>query len=436
MNPQPEEFCQPPAACCQRRPSDGARAPGRWVPGAWDAVVVGAGPAGCTTAALLAGEGLRVLLLDKSPSPPPKVCGEFLSPGCLRILERIGALRAVLAAGARPLFGMRIHTPAGRTLQATYPREAGCRAAHGLAIPRSLLDPILLDVALKRGAEFAPNFQVSDLVWDADRVVGVRGRLHGRARTLSARLVVGADGRNSVVARRLGPVDRHDWLDKIALVGYVGGAMRAEDVGEVFLGRDRYCILNPIGPDLTNVGLVINRSDFQRGVEPARLLMGAGQTLRGLRDRLAPCRPAGPVRCLGPLAHRARRLAVPGAMLVGDAAGFLDPFTGEGIHAGLRGAELAARIALETFGRDAASCPDPDAYARAWATEFLPKWRLCLGLQHAIRHPALAEWIVSRLEPRPNLATLVMTAVGDLLPARDLGLVGLLRRLVAGSPPA
>ena len=87
----------------------------------WDAIVVGAGPAGCTAATLLAREGLRVVLLEKSAAPPSKVCGEYLSPGCLRILDRIGAVQLVREAGARPLSGMVIHTAAGRSLRATYP---------------------------------------------------------------------------------------------------------------------------------------------------------------------------------------------------------------------------------------------------------------------------------------------------------------------------
>ncbi len=394
-------------------------------------LVVGAGPAGCVVAALFARKGLQVVILDKSAAPPPKVCGEYLSPGCLPILERIAALRTIREVGARPLYGMLIYTPSGQVLRASYPPTH-----HGLAIRRDLLDPILLDLAIKSDAEFLPHFQVSDLVWDGARAVGVRGRHRGQSTCLRARMVIGADGRNSVVARRLGAARRHHWLDKVALLGYVTGARRADDAGEIFLGRDRYCILNPISPELTNVGLVITRREFDPTVEPTRHLLQAAASFPPLGDRLAFARPVAPARCLGPLAYAATRLTAPGALLIGDAAGFLDPFSGEGIYAALRSAELAVESALPSLLGDSGSVPDLLAYGVSWRHEFLAKWRLCTALQHAIHRPLLAEAMVACLSRVPTLSSRLMAAVGDLLPASELTLARLLRLVLSTRPPA
>ena len=129
------------------------------------------------------------------------------------------------------------------------------------------------------------------------------------------------------------------------------------------------------------------------------------------------------MRCLGPLAYHASVLAAPGALLVGDAAGFLDPFTGEGIYAALRSAEIAARHVLEQG--------TPGGYDGAWRREFVPKWRIAALLQRAIRRERLADGLAAFLATRPALTALLMAAFGDLLSPDALRPARLFARLLA-----
>lgn len=400
----------------------------------WDAVVVGAGPAGSTASALLARAGLRVALLDKSAIlPAPKVCGEYVSPGCLPILGRLGALSAVRAAG-RPLYGLAIHTAAGRTLRATYAcgGPASRERVHGLSIPRAHLDAALLALAVTSGAVVEAGFQVNDVRRDG-ACLEVHGRLRGGETRLRTRLVVGADGRHSAVARRLGAVHRHPWLDKMALVAYVTGVAREHERAEVFLGPDRYAILNPIADGVTNVGVVANRRDLPRGQDPRQTLWAVAARMPGLDARLRRARFSAAPRCVGPLAHRAAVLAARDTLLVGDAAGFLDPFTGEGICAALRSAEMAAQHVLAHWASAGAAPEALAGYTRAWTQEFESKFRFATHLQRAIRHPTLAEWLVAGLSRWSGLSAMLLSAAGDLVPPHDLSLWRLARR-AAGRP--
>ncbi len=385
----------------------------------WDAIVVGAGPAGCAAATFLARDGIRVLLLEKSSLPTPRVCGEYLSPGCLPILERLGVLSDLRQAGARPIRGMQLHTARGRSWQIRFPSpRTSPNVVHGLAIPRELLDSHLLRAANAAGVQFQAEFQSADLLREDGCVAGVSGRLQGRIASFRGRLVVGADGRNSVVARRLGAVERLAWLEKMALVAHMEGVERAEDFGEIFLGTDRYAILNPVTPASTNVGVVLSRRDFSPGADPSSLLREVAVTLPGLAPRLRSAGFLGRVRCLGPLAYRVSHLAVPGCALIGDATGFLDPFTGEGIYAGLRSAELAARFALAELRERRSDAPDMRAYGAAWRRETAARWRLCALLQRVLRRRLLAHWLVALLAASPPLANRLTAAIGNLSPER------------------
>jgi menaquinone-9 beta-reductase len=399
---------------------------------AWDAIVVGAGPAGSASAILLSRMGLRVALLDKALSMPAKVCGEYLSPGTLRLLDLLGGTPLLQERGARPLRGMNIHTAGGKALRAVYPPDEGGRERGGLAVCRTVLDPALIELAVRAGAEYLPGVQALDvLVEEGGTVVGVRARARGGIAIMEARVVIGADGRGSVVARRIGQVRRHSWLKKMALTGYFADVDRCDDRGEIFLSRDSYSILNPIRPGLTNVALVVSRRDYRRIRDPASFLAALGRTHPQIGDRMARARTASPVRALGPLAYRATRVAVPGALLVGDAAGFLDPFTGEGIYTALRTAEMAAERIGERLACGVEEHPDLRSYASDWKRDVLPKWKMANLLQRAIRRPWIAECLVSQLASRPALTSYLLAAFGDLVPPSELGLVRLLVKVLS-----
>ena len=396
-----------------------------------DVIVVGAGPAGATAAILLAERGWSVTLLDKAAFPRPKICGEYLSPEAARILDRLGVLKTVDHAGAQPLRGMRIVAPDGTTLQGLYPVSGRWRGYrdHALAFPREALDRILVDRAKGLPVDVRERHRVTGLLRKAGAVVGVRAQDEdGREMEIPARLVVGADGRASVVASSLGLVRPHR-LRRMALIQHVSGLDGFEDHGEIYVDPPDYAILNPVAPGLVNLGLVVplgHARPFARRLDAffdARL-----RQLRHLAPRLHGMRAEGRLMAMGPLAYRVAEPRMDGVMLAGDAAGFYDPFTGEGLFTALRSAELLTEIAHAALRRNDLSARALAVYGARRRTEFAAKSRVTRTVQLLIAQRGLANLVARTLACRPALLDTLLGVIGDFVPPGELLTPALFRR--------
>lgn len=382
--------------------------------------MVGGGPAGAATALHLARRGHRVLVLDRARFPREKPCSESLNPGAVAALERLGGdvAAAVTAAGPARLEGFRIHAPSGAAMEGRY--ALALPGAHGLALPRRTLDPILLGAAARAGAEVREDHAVTDLAGDGGRVSGVVARTPGgRLETLAARVVVGADGLRSVVARRLG----RRWSTpprRVAFTAHVTDVAGIHDVGEMHVGRGAYVGLGPIGGGVATVALVVPAATARRQGRALRDgLVRALDVFPALRGRVPANRLVREVLATGPFAQWSSPPVADGALLVGDAADFFDPFTGQGLFAALRGAELAASVldrALRSGDPVTARALAP--YRGARRAAFAGKWALERVVAVGIAWPALAERVIDRLAQRPSLAAALVGACGNVLPAR------------------
>jgi flavin-dependent dehydrogenase len=241
-------------------------------------------------------------------------------------------------------------------------------------------------------------------------VAGVRLR---DGEVLRARFVVGADGLRSPVARSLGLERRPGWPRRLGLVTRVRG-VPPSGLGLMAVGRGAYCGVATVGGGETSVGLALAPSVRGRGESAASVLARVADTLPSVRAALADSVRTAPIRGIGPLARRVRRVAGPGYLLVGDAAGFTDPFTGEGVFRALRGAELAADAVRSALGRRDG---DPAGYAAARRTAFAAKQLACVGLQAALASPAVFDHCLHRAAARERAGSALAGVFGDYLPA-------------------
>jgi len=332
-------------------------------------------------------------------------------------------LKAVDAAGAQPLAGMRITAPDGTVLDGRYPTSGRWRGYrdHGLAIRRTVFDRILVERARALPVDLRERHRVTGVVVEAGAVVGVEAEdAEGGSVQIRSRLVVGADGRASVVAHALGLRRRHR-LRRLALIRHVSGIADLGGRGEIYVDPPDYSILNPVAPGIVNLSLVVplaHARPYRGRMETffdARL-----KQLRYLPPRLTGMRPEGPLMIMGPLAYHVDEPRVGGVLLAGDAAGFYDPFTGEGLYTALRSAEMLAEAAQPALERGDVSVGALAPYAAARRAAFADKARVTRVLQFLIARRRLANTAAHFLKRRPALLSRLMGVIGDFVPPRAI----------------
>lgn len=384
-----------------------------------DAVVVGAGPAGAASAALLARGGCDVALVDRAHFPRPKACAEYMSPGVTDVMRRLGLDRALEHVEMCSVHGMDIVSPHGGNLRVSY--QVDGRPVPAFTLPRTVLDNRLVQQAVSDGAQL-----VEGLVARAPRIVngevcGVAGTLEGREVELRATLTIVADGARSRLARMLHLARPPRWPVRLGLVAhYEGAIVPADGYGRMFVGRQGYCGVAPLPGGMVNVAMVL-RGDAMRTscLTATQLFERWVEELPALRRSLSGCHRVTPVRGVAPIGARTRHSWVPGALLVGDAAGFFDPFTGEGIFRALRGAEICADIGRRALELGDVSASSLAPYDRLRRDAFSSKQLVTDLVQLFVQYPALLEYAVPRLSRRSVPFEALCGVLGDVRTARD-----------------
>ena len=324
----------------------------------WDVVVVGAGPAGAAAAlaARRAAPATRVLLLDRADFPRDKVCGDGIAPEALDVLERLGVDPAVLTDGFAPVPRLRMRSPGGAAVE-----RAMHRPAH--TVPRQVLDARILDAALAAGAELCRH-QVRRLTDDGRRV-----QIDGE---LTADVVIGADGAESVVRRALGLAPNRPDRMAVALRGYAPELPGQRGVQVIATTEQRwpaYAWSFPLGDGRANVGY------------GELVSAGASRTalVEGLHRLLPGVEPDGLRAHRLPLSTQRPRQPDGRVLLAGDAASLINPLTGEGIFYAVLSGGLAGAAAVS-------GAPAGQAYRRAL------RRRLGRHLRHSSAASLLSRW--------------------------------------------
>ena len=379
-----------------------------------DVAIVGGGPAGALVAARLARAGHEVVLFERAPEYRWRACGVFSSPATIAALRRVGLDEPTLRRVARPIPAMRVESMAATAFRLTY-GDAGRPWGSPVGFDRSALDPELLARARDAGADTRCGMRIDRMELGAG---AVRSRLEARGpdgtERVDARIVVGADGLRSIVARTADVARRARLGRRVGLTFHLEEGPDAPLDARMRLIRDGYVGIAPVPGGRVNVGIVLGAS-----WTAALARDGAAGVVDDVLAAVPPgdwrhARRLDPIAGASPLGHRVTRRSGDGWLLVGDAAGFLDPFTGEGLHRAVVSAELGARAV------DAALRGDREAltaYDRSMRHRFAGKDALSWLIQGFLGRPALFDYVARRLAARERVRETMGLVIGDLVPA-------------------
>jgi flavin-dependent dehydrogenase len=379
-----------------------------------DVLIVGAGPAGSVAGAILARAGARVRIVDRSTFPRDKLCGDTINPGTLARLRSLDLDAGIDEHGLR-VDGMKLTGARGESIEARYPD-----GLTGRALTRRDLDWLLLQQAMSAGCQFEPGVAVRRAIVDDSSgeplVVGAIVGSGRREAPMEARVTIAADGRHSTIAFGLGlarhPARPRRWAIGAYFENFLPAGVGRLTVGEMHVRRGYYIGVAPVPGSLTNVCLV--RPSFAGDValgDPAGALRSAltGDPL--LRDRAAGARLIGLPIVLGPLAVDVRDAAMNGLLLAGDAAGFIDPMTGDGLRFATCGGELAAGAALTALARGWSGVHAGLMAERRRA--FGGKWRFNRAIRALVASPRAVNIAAVGARLVPSVVHAVVARAGD-----------------------
>ncbi len=355
----------------------------------YDIIVVGAGIAGSTSAVLLGRQGFSVLLLDKALFPREKICGEGLMPAGATILQELGVLEELSRQGARPFQGIHFCLPGGNRVALNFQEVS--ETASGWITPRVTLDSCLARLAEKQpSVTFRQGFAVQSIKIKTQGVE-VEGLCEGIRHSYTARVLVGADGIHSRFHCGFG-IRRHTLSSqRFALSTQYCHFKGPPNLVEVHCRRAGEAYVAPLGDGRARITLLLFKQAGSAGhpgladfyFEHLKLFP---ELVRQVKNPY----PEGPIGSTSPVSLRVSRCHASRLILVGDAAGAVDPVTGQGMTIALKDAQLACRVLEDRLPSGQLSSQDLATYSTQREAYFGPSFKLARLILSIVKHPFLA----------------------------------------------
>lgn len=377
-----------------------------------DVIVVGAGPAGAAAAICLAKRGRDVLLLDRQSFPRDKACGDGIPPGSMEVLSELGLEDEIRRAGFYPIHKLLLVTPGGYSLNPKFtPKKPGMDF---FIAPRAQFDYLLQQHAVKCGAEFC-QARVTEPILNDGRVIGVRASINGESKEILGRMVLGADGATSAIARALSPKKKQeDTARVVAVRAYIEDLEILPHTVEFYWYKDilpGYAWIFPLEENRANVGIGMRVDRFREKKQSLESLLADFLNRPPIKARLKEGGRLQNIKSwpLNLASAKNTQRVYHGAVLLGDAASLIDPFSGEGIHNALISARIAAEVVHQALERGDVSPRALNAYRRNCRKTFGGIVRRSYYLQLCMTHaPFLMDGFIRIVQANPRFTELLI----------------------------
>ena len=369
----------------------------------YDIIIIGAGPSG-TAAALYANRlGLKTVIVDKSIFPRDKICGDALSGKSIRYLKELGFINDISQLNGssirRIIFGSPNHKQFSIHLNNPHHKFHAGNIKQGYVIPRKTFDNFLFEKASDI-TEVRQAFKFVDLLKQDDKIIGITGTQNKQKQKIYAPIVLGCDGAKSTLLRKLGLYSENSKNTAVAIRCYYKGVKDLTNQIELHFLKEilpGYFWLFPAGDDIANIGIGLSRDQAQKTEHKLSEILDQVTNSKHFKNRFSNSKKLEkPKGWSLPLGRIQRQNHGDGFMLLGDAAGLIDPFTGEGIGNAMASAKFSIDVCYEAIKKQDFSKNMFSKYHKLVWNELGHELNISTKLQNAAKYKTLLNFIINK----------------------------------------
>tara|TARA_B100001142_G_C14348529_1_gene661003 strand:+ start:9147 stop:10388 length:1242 start_codon:yes stop_codon:yes gene_type:complete len=391
----------------------------------YDIIIVGGGPAGSSAALYAQKLGLKTIILEKSFFPKDKICGDALSGKSVRYMRELGFLEEVSSLGGSTIdtitFGSPNHKQFDVHLKNKYNKGT---IKEGYVIKRYIFDNFLFQKA-KKITNTKEGFKVTDIIYDKNnKTIGVTGLINKKKDKIYAPIILGCDGANSKIARKLGFGNNLQKNTAIAIRCYYKNVKGLKNqielhfVNEVLPG---YFWLFPAGNNIANIGIGLSKEQAKKDTRKLSTILDDVINSNFFKKRFENAEKLEePKGWSLPLGRVKRPNHGDGYMLLGDAAGLIDPFTGEGIGNAMASAKIAIKVANDCLKKDDFSKNITSLYNNLLWKELGPELKTSTKLQDLAKYKILLNFIMGKASKNKKIQDIITGMLAKEIPKEKL----------------